>query len=123
MSDDDVDNITTGVNVDEWCDTHGEPRMSMKDFHAEEERAERKAREAPLRSKSIEWVRVDRGYGTGIRVTFIKSGQRKSNEYFPSDMAIQSLLDTAGETVAHVEDSSIFLEIYPRKELSNHVRP
>lgn len=93
----------------------GEPRMSMKDFLAEEERAEREAREAPLRTKSIQWVRVDRGYGTGICVTFIKSGQRKSNVYYPCTRSVQRLLDTAGETVAHVEDRSIFLELYPKR--------
>lgn len=107
-------------DVDRWCDTHDEPRMTRSQFEETERREQEKRRtqelgelRAPLRTKNIEWIRVDRGYGTGIRVTFIKRGQRKPNVYYPCTRSVQRLLDGSGETVAHIEDRSIFLELYP----------
>ena len=99
----------------------GEPRQSMSQFEAEERRIvedlleEEEHWQAVVRTKSIRFVTVDRGYGTSIRVIFSKRGQRKTNVYFPSDAAVQMLLDRAGEIVAHVEDRSIFLELYPKR--------
>ena len=113
------------TDLDDKYDILGEPRQSMKDFHAEEEREKQRVveevRKPKPRRMKVSWIRVEEidGLMTAVfhRQAYRSFHPNKHKVYWPTLTSLNRLLDSNVETIVNIEGEGqrlrFELEIHP----------